>query len=615
VPDGTLQGRVSFPGQRSFIESSYTVVHGIQPGVVNVVIPATRPDQIQVELQGLPAVNSLEFTDGERKFKLHDCRISSMERVHEGDGIGYSVILYDRRWKWRFGFINGKYNQRNPNGKIIEHTRAKVHRMAELCLEAMGETKYDLGQLPDPDEDEALPQVDWDYANPAQALEHLVDQFGCRVVFRPIANNVLIARPGIGADLPAGTFEDKSPSREAQPKPEILRFVGAPAAFVAAIVLEAVGEDLDGTILPIDELSYAPKNGWGSSDAPSPPNFDHVRCSKEWLLKGRVDRDCVEQARKCIYRWYRPTVFPVKGEKFKVVDLDKFLDSLGKPMELFDGKQVVLLDRIVRADRDEEKKLFSEPSKCWGVYDVQQRIFNVSFYGNSTPSTPVNSKFTVDVNRGLIVFERLMRRINLGTENFAPQIVEPATLVGGVPLLTSLAVAPQCSAPAELVLLTSIHVLEPITLQPIRYTRDRKIPGGTKGLVQLIVRDDVQYAQWVDYKVGEWKVRREKNNRPEVDKAADYYLDGAMEFMDKVAETRTYPRLTLVDPDGAIQSVTWNCSGRVSTTVGRNTERVRWLPPFQVRKGQEKLRMLADEVGFFAGEALNMIPISGAFLG
>ena len=45
--------------------------------------------------------------------------------------------------------ISGRYNQRNADGTLIEHTEKSPQAFARLCFEAMGQGKFDVSQLPD----------------------------------------------------------------------------------------------------------------------------------------------------------------------------------------------------------------------------------------------------------------------------------------------------------------------------------------------------------------------------------------------------------------------------------------------------------------------------------
>jgi len=566
-----LSGRIQYTGLNSYISCGYACAHGITPSVVSLVMPAVPGETLQLE-----AVSDLKLTDGERDFTLVKVRITGLQRQRSNDGITYHVSAQDRRWTWQFGHISGEYNKRDQSARIIPASRKTVHELAQLCLKAMGEEdgSWDINALPDPDEDEALPEINWEWLNPAQCLAQICDQFACRIVYRPIDDTVLIATPGEGEDLPEGSYSETSPARETPPKPETLRFVGAPASFVMPIVLEAVGEELNGKVIPLNDLSYKPTGGW---DKTGPPTFANLRLDPKFGAKGKTLNDCKAAAQKSVYRWYRVTIEPADGsDEFTVPGLDAFVGADGDAVEIADADQIIPLDRIIGSERDEEKHLWIDAPKAYGKHFINGEK-------NSERDAPVKAQFSIDPERRLVMFNAYVAKINLDPTPLPPifgKIID--------------ALRSQTLGPAEIVLLTSIQVRDKASRQPVRYIRDRTVAGGEPDTVQVVRRDDVQFAQFVHYKVLDWSVLDQSDNTDEVEAAADKYLDPFDDYDFRLAESRTYPRLVLIDPDGAIQSVTWECGGRVSTAVARNTERVRYLPPYIARRGAERARVLID---------------------
>lgn len=605
---GELSGRIlNWRGDAGYTSLEYSVAHGPSPGVIAITVPATGIEQFQ-----LPEIPDLRITDGERDFTINGVRVVSQNRSTEGDGVVYNVMLHDRRWKWAYKQISGAYNTRDALGRIKKFSRVSVHRLAELCLEAMGEEdgSWDITDLPNPDpeppgetEDDIaspLPQVDWELMPPAEALSQLAEHFGCRLVYQPIKDRVVIAKAGDGADLPEGSYTPSiARSRTSIAKPEILRFVGAPVAFTVALALEAVGEDLDGSIRPINDLSYKPSDGWGKAAA---PHFAGVRIAKEWREKGKTLNDVRALANKCIYRWYRITTQPVHGDTFEVPSLDQYKDSVGDAFEVVDIEQIVLLDRIIGAFRDERKRLYVDAPRVYGKH------WSGLETGNGTSAKPVEAGFTIDSERRLVIFNATIYKNNITDVSGIRTIVweweteEEAHSIMQTHDHGEL-------HPAELKLLTSIHLLDQVTIQPLRYTRDRNFANGVPGTVQIVRRDDVQFANWVDYDPATWKIRKERDNFKEADKAAGHYLDAFDDFEDRVAEGRTYPRLMLTDPDGAIQSVTWRCAGAVSTTINRNDEKIRWMLPYAVRRGEERGKIAMRAIPLLAMGAVQVVPL------
>jgi hypothetical protein len=78
-----------------------------------------------------------------------------------------------------------------------------------------------------------------------------------------------------------------------------MEFVGGPLTFVTAVRLDAVGEDIDGSIVPIDDLSYTPVGGWGKS---TPPYFWNVVLPAKWAAQGKKIEDVRALAQRCVSR-------------------------------------------------------------------------------------------------------------------------------------------------------------------------------------------------------------------------------------------------------------------------------------------------------------------------
>lgn len=564
-------GQAKVPGLSNYTRFGYTCVHGITPGVITLVVPDEGFEELR-----FPGKIDIEVTDGIRRFTLRECLATEAVRQPEQDGYGYRVTLLDRRWKWQDTAISGVYNQRDDLNKIREETRKTVHELATLCLKAMRVNRFFLGSLPNPDVNEALPSIQWDNQNAAQALADLCDQFKCRVVYQPVQDRVLLTVAGTGVPLPGELYTEDSPSFEVPRKPEILRFVGAPMAFTMTLVLEAVGLDLDGKVKPIDELSYKPAGGWQFTDRAFTQNL--VLAAK-FAVKGKVMSDCTAAAQKSVYRWYRISLWPAEGNIFEVPGLSAFLASDGKFADVYDTEQIICLDRVIGHERavepGNEERLFIHPAAVYGAHANAFTGGTTNFEGD----TQVRVGFSIDPDRGLVIFNSPVAKYNSGAADlvsaFIPRAFIPANGFG----------------PADLILLTSVFIRDQFTRAPMRFTLDRRIPGGERGTVRVVRNDSVQFARWNVFKREDWKFKRSEDNLKECTDAANHYLDAAeVDFQRRVGGHRVYPRLLTVDPDGAITEVAWQIGGGCFTTISRNSERAPWIPPFIFRRRDEKVK-------------------------
>ncbi len=145
-------------------------------------------------------VGTLVLTFGETRVEFPDCKLDYGTVERTAGGLICRLALLDHRWRWRFGQISGTYNVRRDDSQLqknaddADNSERTPQQLATLCLEAMGETQFDVGDLPN----ESRPSVEWDCVVPADALAALCDQLGCRVVLQ-LNNRVALRRAGVGA--------------------------------------------------------------------------------------------------------------------------------------------------------------------------------------------------------------------------------------------------------------------------------------------------------------------------------------------------------------------------------------------------------------------------------
>jgi hypothetical protein len=313
-----LQGLITYPGLTTFKSAEYTASQGIAPGVCTIEMPQELVD-------GLAPVGDLVFSYGDSYVALFSCAVDLGNTERGGGGYISRVQIYDRRWAWKFGAVSGHYNLPAPGvptsggtdlgysfsqNLVRADTMQSAQQLAVFCLQAMGESVYDVSALPN----NVTPETHWSYENPAQALEQLCESLGCRVVLDLPSNGVRIVVVGAGADLPEGPIQWAASSVAPEQAPSSLLFVGGQTVQQGFIPLAAVGRDTSGAIVPIAQLSYQPANGW----AYEPIQFPSVTAEPAHTY-----------AEESVYRWWQPTV-PFTAPDGTVVS---------------DLKQLILFDR------------------------------------------------------------------------------------------------------------------------------------------------------------------------------------------------------------------------------------------------------------------------------
>lgn len=428
-----LQGLITYPGLATFKSAEYTASHGIAPGVCTIEMPQ--------ELVGSMAQQGdLTFSYGDAYVTLYSCVVNFANVERSGGGFIARVQLYDRRWAWQFGYISGHYNLPAPSTStaggtdsgddtvpplIREDTEMDPQGLASLCLEAMGESDYDVSALPN----SSRPETHWSYENPAQALEHLCESLGCRVVLDLDNDGVQIVVLGEGEDLPEGPIQWVSEGVKPAEPPSSLLFVGGQTVQQGFMPLIAVGRDTDGSIVPIDDLDYAPdENGWSNEDISFPS------------VTSEPDHTYAEES---VYRWWQPAV-PFDAPDGTVVS---------------DLKQLILFDRQLdtNADPDDPNGATTQRPEILGY-------FNPSFSQLSAPPTNLltyHGSIQVDQNRCLVITADQLITVDEGE-----------------------------IAPAVLWLKTSFALRDPDTREPSHYTQSYPLDGSPNLTQPQIVRHD-----------------------------------------------------------------------------------------------------------------------------
>jgi hypothetical protein len=265
-----IHGTASWPGAIGIESCSGTVSQGTSPGVFTLVI---HPQDTFPATHG-----TLEISDSfNEPVVLPGCRLDNVRSEKDDSGERWICTIVDRRWRWRdLGLIRGSYNQLDPHGKLIPWTIKSPTELAELCLLAMGEDRYDLNLPPGLPSSIGQgqtaflptgtvfpptgtnPPVDWYATPPAQALQQVAELFGCRVVYRVNDDSILVTPNGRGDFLPDGSIHKQGPAVKSPETPDAVGVIGAPTRYQVRLRLEPVGIDYDGTYRPIDRLSYAP---------------------------------------------------------------------------------------------------------------------------------------------------------------------------------------------------------------------------------------------------------------------------------------------------------------------------------------------------------------------
>lgn len=560
-----LQGLAHFPGVKQIESYSGALGHGATPSVHRLDI---APQFGFPKIQG-----TLTLTFGKTRIEFKDCKIDTASYQRSSSGAVVSLVIMDRRWKWEFPTITGAYNVRSDDGEILKDNpggpdalddcERTPQELAELCLEAMGEVGYSVVDLPN----KTRPTVYWDHANAARALAELCDQLGCRLVLE-LSGKVAIRKTGFGAGgeqspMPPGAHTPNSSEEIDLPeRPDEITIATSPILFQQDFLLEAVGMETSGAIVPLNSVSFKPAGGWDLVDL---------------ATLAALSETHRELAREFLYRWYRiktPLGTPYLPGK-KIDKLTRFLPLQDTQVEtvLQDGKRV------------------AKPAQVFGVWYGEHQPGQTN---NGTTLRPLAA--TLD---GSVIRDWTLDR-EFGIVKFSRPVY--ANRNSDSPLVP---------IPASLVLRVSFHMINSETRTPLRFTRTRKLGGAKAGTAARVeIKDDIQPTSYATYAAGGYFPLRDPNDlfsprnaqqfivnnlvtniQADVIPACDHYLDAIeAEYKNNNPEQGEIAGIAAINPDGALQVISWTItSGGAFTTVSRNRDfGTETTVPFAERRRLEK---------------------------
>jgi hypothetical protein len=589
MPD--IFGRAYWPGVSDVNQCSYTCTHGITPNAATLLFPLEDIGSIQRR-------GNLVFTDGEKTWTLMDCSAANECKIVESPGGGKcaQIMISDRRWKWRFGYVSAAYNRRNHRGEPLTELKSPYDIAEFLLRDQMKESNYQI-DLPAGLGLSDTPLIEWDMVRPAEALANLAERFGRVVVYQPISNRVLITWPGNGNDLPSLDAINFSQGIAPSEIPTSIECVGAPIVYTVALRLEAVGRDIDQSIKPINDLSYKPENGWGSYRLRGYPLEDLVVPAQstnliqtgfgeiqefpteQWnpVKAGVMTREEIRQlAMGCLWRYWRITLEDPHDSTKKVTVPGLQEDYPNLTIDsIFD---LELIDRIMHAvEANPQYKPFMIPLQVYG--EIQQGI---QPYLN--PFMPLDLTapgealrgigFTVDNDQKLLVSDKLLLKM-VKTDGLYKD-----------------------ESPS-LVVVLSVMVRDKIG-GLVRYRRTEQTGSDAQTAPMPFIHDDMQFVRMVTYDTNNWwTVTAQRSNKEAVEKMADYYLEGhKYQFQWPKSASNVYPGIVLIENDGAIRQVSWSVGGLQPTTTeaSLNSEHNVYIPSYEQLRFQQRVKYFTDPV-------------------
>lgn len=526
---------VQYGGIQQVLRASYTLSHGITPGVA----------EIECAPQAAPIQSSgpLTFSDGQRSVTFQDMRVMYAQASRGPSGLTWRFTLADRRWRWAFGSIYGEYNRRDDGGSQAKDggdvigIKKDVKELAyELTYRGMKES-VDISEMP---VGEVFPWVKWIAANPAHELSSLADMVGCRVVLG-LDGTTRLLKLGSGGLLPDSLeITEKSLIIDPPERPGTIEVVGAPIRIQTRLRLEAVGLDMDETIKRIDDLTYKPAEGW--------KNIGEEMLDIE-------NEDQRELAKSSVYRWYRVTLAGANGVFPQSQSLPK---DEGYIVEL--SRILPLLDELVEFTTDNEtKQKVKKPARVLGIYFRNA----AGARANSTVDVAYEYKgsWTLDGDRGIVKFSDQVRKLD-----------DDGKL-----------------DEAELYLECSFNVRSVSTDHKLHWTYTYRDSGS---LVEVVKDETLNFELYKRFDTDQSGIGWEHiDGRPlaDLEREALYLAQATLSrYANGPGADATYAGIHPISPDGSIQQVTWSVEdGKPMTKASLNCETSTKILPYNARRAWE----------------------------
>ena len=593
---GLNQGLLQYPGIEAWENVSITDVAGISPSVALITM---YPQVSLPDPEG-----DLVLTYNDETVIFRNMHIDAMEYHRGSGGKVVTLRLIDERWAWTDTSITLRANLRLPNGFVDPNHEKTPQQLASQCFEALDVDHFDVSALPN----DARPEIDWDYANPAQELAKLCDDLGCRIIPRRSNGSWAIVVTGEGADLPEDApYNDAGEGIDPKETPDYLKIVSAPTLYQYAVRLEPVGKEIDLSWEALGDLSYAPGGnatdgyGFGNSVMKELTDIDHRR---QYQPDG---------TRLSPYELASQTIF----RAWRIADdapYQQFATGTGQPPDASNAtikvpgyennvfrKQIVLTNQLVQSYTDVYGEDHKRPSFLFGLYrgdlsgsgsnypfgrrlDAQQAsALNASLEEKESFSLAIDP---VDSDKSIVMISKPMMRVTNPSDVAA---VDLAAVIYG---------------PALLWLMTAVQVRDLETWQPVRNEYLYQIGEGTnKDFCLTIIKNDIQPWYITTY------VRKTlddngvdlahpvtTNNRDQVNQQSLYYAQSiAKTFATIQTATRTYIGIYQIDLDGAIQQVSYRMGRDGSSTIAsKGTEHDFDIPDYWTRRQRDGTRGIQE---------------------
>jgi hypothetical protein len=240
----------SFSTISSPVELVYTQSVGWSPDVAML--------RFNPQVASIAATGTITLNWDATTITLPNCVVDLGTLRMTSDGRYMTLRVLDRRERWKYAApISGEYNVIRTND-FVTAKKKSLRELGALLMTALGEVTAVVTALPT----DVYPPVSWECDSVVEAAEALLSEYGFSVALGFGSEAVTVVQLGTGATLSITDRFAGSDTYDVKLAPRYLRNCFAPSVAQVRLKLEAVGQDTDGTWVPINDLSFAPVAGW-----------------------------------------------------------------------------------------------------------------------------------------------------------------------------------------------------------------------------------------------------------------------------------------------------------------------------------------------------------------
>jgi hypothetical protein len=386
----------------------------------------------------------------------------------------------------------------------------------------------------------------------------------------------MIAQKGEGNNLPALDALTFNAAIEPAEIPTSITVLGSPIVYQAIFKLLPAAKEYDGSIVPLDSVSYKPAGGWGLSKARAfrdtiTPGF----VANNGITYGTATQEEISAlAASCVWKYFRFSSNDPYDNSRPITIPGLAQDAPG--LQILTPYQLDFLDACVYSDpKDPKGKPYNLPVNVWGsVFKGAIPFFNPWKSNDLTIPTDVfrGIGFSIDNARKIIIADRHLYAVNSS---------DPSN--------------PQAYAPT-LYCKCSVNVRDQ-NGKLVRYSKNQPLTNLVNTRPQYVIREDIVLVRMAEFDTGSLTVKSQADNNEPCEIIANYYLTQEIKKLEpKPTQSQSFPGFIPIEPDGAIAQITWSVGNLTpaTTTGSLNREHRFWCPTFEQRLFQQRIKAFID---------------------